>query len=376
MRILHTADWQLGLRLNYIDPETAARLRSQRHDTVRRMAELARERAVDLVVVAGDVFDDNGVGRGALQQTADAIEAFGDLPVVLLAGNHDAATPESALARLRPLVPDNIIIPMQPEALDIAGAELLLCPLTTRHHRGDPTAWIPARAHDRLRIVVAHGGAQQFAEGMEDINFLRIAELLAKGVDYVALGDWHGTKQMDPRVWYSGAHEPTRFREQDPGNVLIVELQDAGTLPQVEKVAVAGTRWLRERFEFHDDADVARLAAWLQALPQKSATLLRLELTGSLSLQARDRLDQLLQDSGEALAHLRLRDQHLQVAPTDTELDALCSEPGYLSRAVQRLQALDDAQQRADALRLLYRLVQTSLARQGRTGAVTEGGPV
>lgn len=37
-------------------------MRTQRFDTIRRMADLARENEVDAVVVAGDVFDDNGEG--------------------------------------------------------------------------------------------------------------------------------------------------------------------------------------------------------------------------------------------------------------------------------------------------------------------------
>jgi DNA repair exonuclease SbcCD nuclease subunit len=35
-----------------------------------------------------------------LQQTADALRSFGDLPVGLLPGNHDAATADPALLRL------------------------------------------------------------------------------------------------------------------------------------------------------------------------------------------------------------------------------------------------------------------------------------
>lgn len=366
MKLLHTADWQLGLRLNFVDKEVASRLRAQRYQSIREIARLAHERAVDVVAVAGDVFDDNSVGPGALQQAADALEAFGGIPVILLPGNHDAATPDSALERLRPLVADTVIIPLQPESIELAGAEWLLCPLTTRHHRGDPTDWIAERDHDRLRIVVAHGGTQQFAAGVDDINFIRYEALLRKGIDYVALGDWHGTLEQDPRVWYAGAHEATRFREQDPGNILIVELSGAGALPIVEKVPVASVRWRRETFEFQQDADVERLAQKLDAIDQKSSTLLRLELGGSLSLEGRERLDALLEDAGQRLAYLRIRDAELHVSPTEEELATLQGEPGYLSRVVTGLQEIEDETQRTDALMLLYRYVQESLADQGR----------
>ena len=40
-RFLHTADWQLGLRLNYVPGDHGASLRRQRFQTVERIAEVA-----------------------------------------------------------------------------------------------------------------------------------------------------------------------------------------------------------------------------------------------------------------------------------------------------------------------------------------------
>src|SRR6187399_717678 len=62
VRFIHTADWQLGLKLRYLQPERAAQLRLIRFQTVRAIAALARQRQADFVLVAGDVLDDNGLG--------------------------------------------------------------------------------------------------------------------------------------------------------------------------------------------------------------------------------------------------------------------------------------------------------------------------
>src|SRR6202022_4782089 len=72
VRFIHTADWQLGLKLRYLPPERAAQLRLIRFQTVRAIAALAKSRQADFVLVAGDVLDDNGLGRDNLQQTATA----------------------------------------------------------------------------------------------------------------------------------------------------------------------------------------------------------------------------------------------------------------------------------------------------------------
>ncbi len=391
VKILHTSDWQLGLRLNFVGGETAARLRAQRFDTVRRIGELARERAVDVVLVAGDVFDDNGVGADTLQQARDALQAFGEVPVVLLPGNHDPATADSALGRLG-AGRGNVRVVLEPEvvrypdrgreaaptygvpdrgreaapteaaptaaALAEGGAiEVFGCPLRRRHEYDDPARWLPERGESRaIRVAVAHGGALTFGEATETPNRIDVGAILARGFDYVALGDWHGLYEVGPRAWYAGAPEATRFKEKRPGHVLLVEIDGPGAEPRVEAVPVARARWLSESVELIDDDAVEVLAARLDALEEKSWTLLELTLTGQLSLEGRARLDALLDDYAARLAHLRVDADQVAVAPAERDLETLRGE-GYLGRAIERLRHGADPAD-ADAVALLYRLMK------------------
>lgn len=358
MRLLHTSDWQLGLRLNFVGGDEAVRLRTQRFDTVRRIGELAREHGVDVVVVAGDVFDDNGVGADTLQQARDALEAFGEVPVVLLPGNHDPATADSALRRLSP--PGNVHLALERTAcrVDAPGGavDIFPCPLLTRHHYDDPAEWLPARAESgAVRVAVAHGGALSFGESTESPNRIDVQRILDRGFDYVALGDWHGLYEVTPRAWYCGAPEATRFKEKRPGHVLLVEIDGPGAEPRVETVPVARTRWLSEEVELHDDTSLDSLTERLDAIAEKSWTLLELSLTGQLSLEGRARLDALLKDYAARLAHLRTDADGIAVVPTEQDLETLHGE-GYLGRAISRLRASGEVVD-ADALRLLYRLI-------------------
>jgi hypothetical protein len=361
VKLLHTADWQLGLRLNFVGGDRAAQLRGQRFDTVRHIARIARDQGVDLVVVAGDVFDDNGVGPDTIQHARDALTAFGDIPVVLLPGNHDPATPDSALARLGEL-PGAVHVAASTQVLHWDGIEVYPCPLTARHTTADPAAWLPdtpagdGTAHGGVRIVVAHGGALDFGETAEAHNRIDVGRILARGYDYVALGDWHGVYRVQSRAWYSGAPEPTRFKEKRPGYVLLVDIDGPGAEPRVTELAVARSRWLSERFEFADDGDLDTLVSWLDRLPEKAWTLVELSLHGHLSLDARSRLDTVLDDYTERLALLRIDDDALTAAPTPNDLAALRGE-GYLGRAISALRDSDDPVD-GDALRLLYRLTR------------------
>lgn len=358
MKILHTADWQLGLRLNFVGGDAAVRLRAQRFDTVRRIAAIAHERTVDLVLVAGDVFDDNGVGGDTLQQARDALQAFAPIPVVLLPGNHDPGTPDSALRRIAD-AGAHVHVALIREPLRFGAIEVFPCPLLTRHQYDDPGAWLPARADpDSVRIALAHGGALSFGETVESPNRIDVASILERGFDYVALGDWHGLFQIDARAWYPGAPEATRFKEKRPGLVLLVEIDAAGAPPRVEPVAVARTRWLTDSVELRDDADLDRLAAWLDALDEKSWTLVDLSLHGQLSLAGRTRLDALLAEFADRLALLRIDEDRVVAAPDAADLETLHGE-GYLGRAIGALRDSTDPLD-ADALKLLYRLMKES----------------
>lgn len=355
MRILHTADWQLGLKLRWVSPEKAAQLRLLRFQTVRAIGALAQEVNADVVLVAGDVLDDNALGRDSLQHASDALESFGSVPVLLLPGNHDPATDDGALARLE--LPRNVRVVATREPVRIGEALVYPCPLTRRHETEDPTAWLPERvAGEGIRIALAHGGVINFSGDADGIvpNLINADRVLAKGFDYLALGDWHGTFRYNARAWYSGAPEPTRHKEVDPGGVLIVDIDAPGSEPRVEPRRVAQTRWLNIDVEMTDDAQVHELRTQLEAMPERSRSLVNLRVRGSVSIGARDALEALVTEYEERLAHLSANWTELMTRPGAEDLARLTAE-GFMAAGVQRLLAGEKTAD-MEALQLLYRL--------------------
>jgi DNA repair exonuclease SbcCD nuclease subunit len=354
MRFLHTADWQLGLKLRFIPGDRGAKVRNERFEAVRRIAALAHEHEVDAVVVAGDVFDDNAVGPHTLQATRDALASFAPIPVLLLPGNHDASTPECALARLRPA--SHIHVALSRDPVHLAGATFYPCPIFHRHEREDPTSWLPPRDDaDRLvRIAVAHGPVLDFSESTER-PLIDAQGVLDKGFDYLALGDWHGTWSMGPRVWYPGTPEPTRFAERRPGYALLVEIDGSAAAPRITDLPVARTRWVQHSCTFDGDSDLDALDAWFQGLEERALTLVELRLQGALSLAGRGRLDRLLAEQSAELLHLRWNDDDLQDAPSEQDLRALDAD-GFVGVAAAVLREAGAPVDR-DAMRLLYRLL-------------------
>jgi DNA repair exonuclease SbcCD nuclease subunit len=205
-----------------------------------------------------------------------------------------------------------------------------------------------------VRVALAHGGVLDFSETTETPNRIDAPAVLAKGFDYLALGDWHSTLSLGPRVWYPGTPEPTRFHERDPGKVLLVEIPRAGAEPRVEALPVARSRWVSHRATLQGGEDVGAVAGWFDRIEERSWTLVRLSLEGQLSLGARADLDALLAEEGARLLHLEVESDRVMEEPTEEDLRALAPE-GFVGEAVGALRRAGTPAAR-DALRLLHRL--------------------
>ncbi len=130
---LHTADWQIGRQYGQFETDDAALLAEARFDVVARIAALATERDVDAVLVAGDVFDTQGVSDRTIRRLFAAMTAYAG-PWVMIAGNHDAALADSVWSRAAQLdcIPANVHVPTQIGVVDLPDAT----PYLRRRHAG------------------------------------------------------------------------------------------------------------------------------------------------------------------------------------------------------------------------------------------------
>lgn len=87
MKILHTADWHLGKRLDFV-----SRLEEQK-EVLDEICQIAEQQEVDLILVAGDLFDTFNPPVEAtelLYQTLKRLTSNGKRTVIAIAGNHDS----------------------------------------------------------------------------------------------------------------------------------------------------------------------------------------------------------------------------------------------------------------------------------------------
>jgi DNA repair exonuclease SbcCD nuclease subunit len=379
MRFLHTADWQLGMTRHFLAGDAQPRYSAARRDAVAGLGALAAEVRAEFVVVAGDVFEHNQLAPRVIGQSLEAMRAIG-IPVYLLPGNHDPLDASSVYtsALFTAERPDNVTV------LDRAGVhqvrpglEIVAAPWRSKA----PTTDLVAEALHGLtpgpvtRILVAHGGVDVLDPDRDKPSLIRLAGLedaLARGaIHYVALGDKHSlTKVGDSgRVWYSGSPEVTNFDdvESDPGHVLVVDV-DENTVT-VEPRDIGHWRFVTMHRQVDTSRDIADLDMNLDLMTEKDRTVVRLALTGSLTVTDRAALDACLDRYARLFAWLGLWERHteLAVVPADGEFSDL-GIGGFAAAAVEELVATardGDEPSAADAqaaLGLLLRLADRGAA--------------
>lgn len=386
MKFIHTADWQIGKPFARVeDPDKRARLRAERVEAIQRIGAEVRKRNAAFILVAGDLFDSPSPDKATVSAACAAIGKLG-VPVLAVPGNHDHGGPGSIweqeffLREQKALAPNLRLLGVA-EPVELDEAVILPCPLVRRQGAEDATAWLrPPAVWEHLpagkpRIVLAHGSTQGFSSASDEEgsamqpNLINLDQLDMAALDYVALGDWHGAKQVGPKAWYSGTPELDRFPkggEHDPGNILSVELPARGSSPVVEVIRTGLLKWHVENFTLVDEASLTQLEARMNDLVggDSAGYLVRLGLSGTLGLEGSRKLEEFLERWKARLVRLKVANE-VRVIPSDEELARLAGRQGdpVISAMASRLKAeIDHGGEQAGvallALRELYATVE------------------
>lgn len=372
-RFLHTADWQIGRQYSRFDAEDSAALAEARFKAVERLASLAVEEQVDAVLVAGDIFDAQTLTDRTLHRTFQALAAF-EGPWIMLPGNHDAALAESVWTRAARIgaIPDNVRLLNTPEIhlMNKIGAAILPAPLTQRQTYQDLSAWFDSAdtPDGFLRIGLAHGSVEgQLPDAIDSPNPIASDRAASACLDYFALGDWHGLKQIGPRTWYSGTPEPERFKDNGAGQALLVEIDGPGASPRAEAKLISQHSWHQWRRTLTVASDLDELLAELDTLPAMS--VIDLTLDGQLDMAGQQRLEQALGMAAGRHRSLQVHTTGLVFAPTAEDIAKLHAD-GYVGNVINELQRCQEREAEREtsreALAILAGLLRNHHPQEGQ----------
>ncbi|WP_161957090.1 metallophosphoesterase family protein [Aestuariivirga litoralis] len=343
MRFIHTADWQIGKPFrNFGEKESV--LRQARLAAIETIGRLAVAEGAAHVLVAGDLHDTEAPAQKTLLEPLERMRNFPGVAWHVIPGNHDYHRGNGLWDRARALgLPGNVHLHLTPEAAALGDdAVLLPAPLRRKSEVNDLTEWMDGAgtAAGKIRIGLAHGSVQGFGASGEANNPIAADRARRAGLDYLALGDWHGTLQVGPATWYAGTPEADRFNSQEVGQVLLVEISGPGSPARVTAHRTGAYRWISQAEQLSAAADLEGLERRLRALPDLPNLLMRLDLTGTLDLTARADLARRLAALEAAMFWLEPDLEALHVRPTLADLEKIDFD-GVLREAAEtlRLQA-------------------------------------
>ncbi|MCP5356185.1 MAG: DNA repair exonuclease [Rhodobacteraceae bacterium] len=364
-RILHTSDLHLGQPFGGYPEGIRNRLREARHCAIARLAGAARSGGAEVVLMAGDTFDAETPAPETLRQALRAMGDEGDLTWVLLPGNHDSLAASELWQRIASDGPTNLRVMTTDSPQELfPGAWLLPAPCTHRRPGRDLTEAMSAPTPEGgLRIGLGHGAIMDFTGEEGATGIIPPDRAVRSGLDYLALGDWHGQMQVTPVTWYSGTPEPEGFKHDIPGSALLVTFE--GRFPKVTPIETAHFRWLRPRLDLLPGDDAASRLS--EVLPQARARdhLIRLSVTGRLPLADRASLEAELSRCAPDFGWFAADLSDLAVEAMPEDLDQI-DRAGALRQAAEALmsEAADMALSQVDrdtataALSRLYVLAQ------------------
>lgn len=372
-RFLHTSDWQLGVTRQFLNDDSQARWAEARFDGVRNLGRIAQEEECEFIVVAGDIFESNQVDRKTIFKACEAMAGI-PMPIYLLPANHDPLDAGSVYrSKLwKDRRPANVHV------LDAAGQPLVVrqgievvgAPWTSKRPLNDLVAASASMLNQEtgvVRVMVGHGAVDQLSPDRDNPAVIRVADAeksLREGrYHYLALGDRHSLTSIGAtgRIHYSGTHEAYDFDEVDPGKVLVVDLSAEGVSVSPRHNGV--WRFLVHEAHVANAADVEALSRYLDVIPDKARTIIKLGLVGTLGIQANARMEEIEEHAKELFAAIVRSGSRseLVVMPDGADFDGLMLS-GFAASAVEKLREQMLAQgaareQAADALALLVRLV-------------------
>jgi DNA repair protein SbcD/Mre11 len=276
VKILHTADWHVGRTIQ-------GRSRAEEHQAVlSELTDIARRESVDLVLVAGDLFDTSAPAPEAERIVYRGLLALAEVaPVVAIPGNHDSDRRLAALTPLFDLARVTIRAGVAKEAVEIdtASGELarIACIpwlsqryiVKAAHLMDEDAAQSRARYEERMALVVdsltagftpdavnivmahlaivgaAFGGGERTAQTI--FEYWVNSTLFPAHAHYVALGHLHKAQAVigPCPIHYPGSPLQLDFGETDMNRCALVVEATPGTPATARAVELTGGRRLR-----------------------------------------------------------------------------------------------------------------------------------
>ena len=229
VKILHCADLHIGAAESSLGTLAASR-QAETLITFEKIINLANENSVDIMLIAGDLFNSNNVDKAFVDRVFECFNAIPNVKIVFAAGNHDPLNAESPFKKIT--LPENVFV------LDTNDSYVQFDSLNTRvygksfkevYMQGVERFSLEADANF-INLMCIHGELR--SDLGSNYNSITSDFILNSGMDYIALGHVHKrtdvSKLGNTYVSYCGCPEGQGFDELGEKGVYIGDVSKQG----------------------------------------------------------------------------------------------------------------------------------------------------
>ena len=263
-RILHIADVHLDMAFIGADASLGSRRREQLREAFERSLQLAQERRVDALCIAGDLYEDGRSGPDRAAYLRRVLGALAPMRVFVSPGNHDPFTPTSIYQQIAPMA-DNVVIFGRRAFAPVKLADgITLWGFAHEHDIDRDPAIAGFRCEgDGAHLLLFHGSDRdRIPPGKDPIAPFSPVEIERAGALHAMVGHFHGMMQ-GARYAYPGSLEPHNFAQDGRHTAALVAI-DGGAVT-TEFIDVNDVRYDDVEFDVGPFGDSAALTDALRA---------------------------------------------------------------------------------------------------------------
>lgn len=291
VKILHCADIHLDSPFADRSPEKSAVRRNELRGAFSSMMTYARLNSVDIMLIAGDLFDNRYVTPDTVSLVLREFSSNKSCRFVISPGNHDPYTQNSIYNKIE--FPSNVFIfdsdRLSFFSFDDLKTDVYGYAFTSPSLEYNPFSGQKPENPDRLNLLCAHGEIGVPVSHNCPIN---LTDITAGGFDYVALGHIHNsngiTQTNGVYYGYSGCIEGRDFGECGYKGALYGEFLKKNRVCNTD---IRGLRFSKRRYEILNvnlTGTISEITAYdkISAAVRKNYsddTSLRLVLEGEIS---------------------------------------------------------------------------------------------
>lgn len=356
IRFLHCADLHLDSPFSGLNAMQSEARREEQRELFRALICLAKNRRVDFLLIAGDLFDSGFTASSTVKFVADTLATL-DCPVIISPGNHD---PYKEGGLYVGSFPQNVRIFTSEKLSSFYFPKTNVCvhgyAFTSEKHEENPLDSGVTLDPTKINLLCAH---TELDVPLSHYAPITSRQLASSGFDYAALGHIHNAPKPSicgkTLVCYSGCLEGRSFDELDFGSVMEVTID--GTTVTSEKVRLAKHRYMVETIDItgseKNSEVIDRIRQRIAVNNYREDTALRVILTGALSPEYIPSVS-FITGSVEGLYHLEIRDSTTPILDF-AELERDMSIRGeYYRELVAKMRSADEQERQvaAEALRI------------------------